>query len=162
MRPKHPMAGSPVELTAGPHKGKYFIVVDWLQNQYQGKSMEAIAKSHPELTRQVTSRKGFKLDDQIVFGKLYPALNFVCVHDSDMQIIEKKPPELTVISGGKDDSRGPSEGDNQASSTKGPESDGRTVSSEGSADESAERSAEEVQADKPVGRKSRKSTKATE
>lgn len=121
-REKHPLAGSPVELTDGPYKGRYFIVVDWLQNQFHGKAMENIHKVHPEITGEVVKRKG--LDDRIVWGKLYPLQTLVAVHDDDMLKVEPKTKEkidLKLISGGKDDTGRSSEEDSGAAGSAGDE-----------------------------------------
>ena len=84
---KHKMAGLPVKITNGPFKDKYFIVIDYMVNQYQGKSIEKIYKSHPLLIKPVKQRMG-KLDDQIVFGKLHPGMEFCCMHDTELQVME--------------------------------------------------------------------------
>lgn len=90
---KHPFAGKPVVITNGPHKGKYFMVIDFIQNQFQGKSIEKIAKSHGKLVRPVVQRMG-GLDDKIVFGKLHPTMEFCCMHDTELQVVaaEAAPP----------------------------------------------------------------------
>lgn len=123
---KHQMAGVPVKIENGPLKDKYFKVIDYLVNQYQGKDIERIAASQAALVTPVVGR-GHKLDDRIVFGQLYPSMEFICVHDDEL--IKTVQPPLKVVEGGKDDTRTTSEGDNQTPVAGQPEPDGRAVSS---------------------------------
>ena len=169
-REKHPLAGSPVELTDGPHKGKYFIVVDWLQNQYHGKAMDRIHKVHPEITGEVVARKG--LDDQIVWGKLYPLQTLIAVHDDDMKKVEPehKKPKLMLIDGNAlvgeatvkeiEDDTGQTSGDD--SDDAGSTGDERCGVSGGTSDaEVPSRDKEAEQAARAVRGSGKRATKAT-
>ena len=160
-REKHPLAGTPVELTDGPYKGRYFIVVDWLQNQFHGKAMENIHKVHPEITSEVVERKG--LDDKIVWGKLYPHQTLVAVHDEDMHSVsksEKRRLDLQLINGGKDDTREPITGDREIVDPRGPVPEGRSVSGTEDDGKVVERDSETTETPKPR-RGSNRTSKAT-
>lgn len=90
--PKHPKAGMPVKIANGKFKGQYYYVVDYLVNLYQGKNMKRILTSfHPNVEAELKSR-GCSVDDKIVWGKLYPSMRFLCLHDDelvvDMKLIE--------------------------------------------------------------------------
>lgn len=131
-KPKHAMAGFPVKVEEGTYKGQYFKVIDYLVNQYQGKDMEKIAVSKASLVTPVIGR-GYPLDDNIVFGQLYPAMTFMCMHDDELKVKTAKPP-LKIVENeeakeNEDDSGTTSTGDNQPSSTGESESDGRSVPS---------------------------------
>jgi hypothetical protein len=98
---KHPQAGQAIKVTEGPFKGRYLKVVDFFQNQYQGKSMEKLAKTQAALLNPVKKR-GFELDNKVVLGQLYPNMEFVCVHDKELQLSEPAkeedlPPNVTPI-----------------------------------------------------------------
>ena len=82
---KHPKAGQPVKIANGPLAGKYFVVTDWLSNQYQGKSMEGILKNHGAHAVAV-KRRGFPLDDGLVWGRLYPEMNWCLVHEKEILV----------------------------------------------------------------------------
>lgn len=129
---KHKMAGLPVKITSGPFKDKYFIVIDFIVNQYQGKTIEKIYKSHPAIIDPVKKRMG-RLDDQIVFGKLHPSMEFCCMHDSELQVAKAELPILDNVvdikQGAKNASRGPSEGDNKSSEPGESEPEGRSIPS---------------------------------
>lgn len=87
-RERHTQAGIPVKIQRGPLKGRYFIVSDYLINQYQGKPIEKIAQgSGAELLLPLKRRK-LPVDDDAVFGKLYPTMEQTCVHDSELQVAE--------------------------------------------------------------------------
>lgn len=128
MSNKHPSAGKPVQITSGPLKDKYFVVIDFLVNQFQGKDIKKIAKAHPELTRDLEKRKA--LDDTAVFGRLYPTMEHICVPDAELKkpVSKSEKKRLEVLKGGKDDTTGSSEGDNQSTEPGESESDGRSVS----------------------------------
>ncbi len=79
----HPQRGKPCKITNGPLKGKYFIVIDFLEAQFQGKSIEKIKKTQGHLLQSMINR-GFPVDTDVVFGKLYPEMNFAVVHDKEL------------------------------------------------------------------------------
>ena len=81
---KHKLAGIPVKVASGPFKDKYFIIVDYFVNQYQGKSIVKLLKSQRKLLDPILKRK-LPLDDEVVFGRLYPSNEFMCMHDSELQ-----------------------------------------------------------------------------
>lgn len=89
----HPLAGKPVKILSGPLKGQYFIIVDWLSNQFQGKDLTKLQKSKPALFNGLKKR-GVPIDDKLVWGKLYPEMNFLTVHDSEIKS------DLKAIDGG--------------------------------------------------------------
>lgn len=99
---KHPKAGHPVKIANGPLKGKYFIVTDWFVRQFQGKPIAKLAKTHSHLVTAMTNR-GFPLDQDVVFGRLHPKMEWTCVHDKellvDMHIVEdvELPPNVESI-----------------------------------------------------------------
>lgn len=99
---RHPKAGQPVKIANGPLRGQYFIVSDYFVNQYQGKDIARLRKTQAKLLDPVAKR-GYPIDDQVVFGKLYPKMNFICVHEKellvDMKVIEggELPPNVTEI-----------------------------------------------------------------
>lgn len=138
---KHRMAGLPVKITSGPFKDRYFIVIDFIVNQYQGKSIEKIYKAHPLLIKAVKQRMG-KLDDQIVFGKLHPGMEFCCMHDTELRVMDGLritkdidkldiPDNVVDIKqGAKNVRKGPSTGDSEPTKPGEPEPDGRGVPSE--------------------------------
>lgn len=82
---KHPSAGKAVKIANGPLKGQYFVVTDYLVNTYQGKKIENIVKAHYDHVRNV-KRRGYPLDEEIVCGKLYPQMEYFCVHDKELQV----------------------------------------------------------------------------
>ena len=124
---RHPLVGRPVKVTKGPYKDRYVVVVDFLQNQFQGKDVKNIDKGHPNLTREIKKRG--LLDDKAVFVRLYPSMEHIVVHDTEIQLVkEEAPKKLKAIKGGKDDTTGSSDGDNQTTEPGGHESDGRSVS----------------------------------
>lgn len=137
---KHRMAGLPVKITNGPFKDQYFIVVDYMVNQYQGKSIERIYKSHPALIHPVKVRMK-QLDDQIVFGKLHPSMEFCCMHDSELRVMDglritkdidklDLPDNVVDIKqGAKDVSTGPSTSDSEPVEPGESEPDGRSIPS---------------------------------
>jgi hypothetical protein len=90
---KHPKAGCPVKIANGPLKGQYFMVGDFLESQFQGKSIAGIIADHEHLV-QAARQRGFPLDSDLVIGKLYPAMNVIVVHDKELQV------EMTVHEGG--------------------------------------------------------------
>lgn len=130
---KHPSAGKPVQVTSGPLKDRYFVVIDFLVNQYQGKDIKKIAKAHPELTRDLEKRKA--LDDTAVFGRLYPTMDYICLPDKELKVIveEKPKAKLKAIKGGKDDTAGSTEGDSDTTEPGDSEpggDEGRSASSD--------------------------------
>lgn len=82
---KHPKAGLPVKIANGPLKGKYFVVHDWYQNQYQGKDIKKVIERHFNEVKEV-KRRGFPLDDKLVWGKIYPSMAWCCVHDDELLV----------------------------------------------------------------------------
>lgn len=126
---KHKMAGFPVKVEEGPFKGQYFKVIDYISNQYQGKSMEKIAVSKASLVTPVVGR-GYPLDDKIVFGQLIPTNQFICLHDDELRVKTTTPPlKLVEEKENQDDSGTTSTGDNKPPSTRKSKSSGRSVSS---------------------------------
>lgn len=92
---KHPKAGMPVKIANGHYKGQYYYVIDYLINQYQGKKIEKVLKSfHPGVEAELKQR-GCSVDDRIVWGKIYPSMNFLCLHDDELVV------DMKVIEGGK-------------------------------------------------------------
>lgn len=130
---KHPQAGTIVKIVNGTFKDKYFKVIDYFVNQYQGKSMENLKKSQAALLNPVLRRK-LPVDDEVVFGQFYPALEYACLHDTELQFKEVPPEELpdnvTSIKGKKNDSGTTTAGDNKPTSTRSTRSKGRSVPSE--------------------------------
>lgn len=90
---KHPKAGQPVKIANGPLAGKYYVVHDWLVNQFQGKTIEGIIanKAMAHHLEKVTARK-YPLDANLVWGRLYPTMDWTVTHDDElrvaMQVIE--------------------------------------------------------------------------
>lgn len=131
MKPKHPSAGKPIKITSGPLKDKYFVVIDFLVNQFQGKDIKKIGKAHPNLVRDLHSRKLF--DDDAVFGRLYPTMEHTCVHDSELLVVEepkKKKGKLKLVEGAEDDTDRTSNGDSEDAEPGEPDIDGRSVPSD--------------------------------
>lgn len=127
---RHPMAGNVVKIEEGPFKGQFFKVLDYITNQYQGKAIEKLAEVQARLITPVVGR-GYPLDDKIVFGQLYPKMDFMCVHDNELKVKTAKPP-LKIVEDEKekeDDSGTTSQGDNSTPVAGTDESDGRPVSS---------------------------------
>lgn len=127
---KHKMAGVAVKIEEGPFKGQYFKVIDYMENQFQGKSIEKIATFQATLVTPVVGR-GYPLDDKIVFGQLYPAMTFMCVHDDELRIKTAQPP-LKIVEEEKeiqDDTGTTDQGNSVAAGTGSTEPDGRTVPS---------------------------------
>lgn len=122
---KHPMAGKPVKISSGPLKDQYFIVIDFLVNQYQGKSIKGIYDSHQSLVDPTVKRTKL-LDENIVFGRFHPSMIHGCVHDTEIQI---EPPKLELVTEVKDDSGSTGESDNKLPRTRKPRSKGRSVPS---------------------------------
>lgn len=123
---KHKMAGLPVKIENGPLKGKYFQVIDYFQNQYQGKSMDKLAKTKHTLLDPVRQR-GKPLDEGVVFGMLLPTRAFTCVHDTELQIVK---PELTIVPEGEPDATtGTDTTDSESTQPGKPEPVGRSVPS---------------------------------
>ncbi len=85
---KHPKAGLPVKVANGPFKGRYFVVVDYFQNQFQGKDMKKLAVAQAPMLAGVKSR-GYPVDGEVVFGRLYPTMEFICLHDKEL-IVDMK------------------------------------------------------------------------
>lgn len=90
---KHPKAGQPVKVANGPYRGRYFIVSDFLINQYQGKKIENLAKGMMRSHCEAAKSRGVPIDDGLVWGRLYPEMNYVLLHDAkelqvDMKLIE--------------------------------------------------------------------------
>jgi hypothetical protein len=91
----HPKAGQPVKIANGPLKGQYYLVTGYLTDQFQGKSMAGIIADHEHLVQSVKAR-GFPLDDDLVIGKLYPAMDVKVLHDKELQV------EMHSVEGGSD------------------------------------------------------------
>lgn len=95
----HPMKGQTREIVEGPLTGKYFQVIDYVVNQFQGKNIERIKKSHWGLFQPVVRRK-YPADDKVVIGKLYPTLEIVCVHDDELngaEAVDAMPVDLSNV-----------------------------------------------------------------
>lgn len=135
------------------------MVVDFLKNQFQGKDIANIAKAHPELVGALISR-GLPLDDDIVFGKLYPELNFACVHDTELHM--ELPDNVVPIRGDKDDTRGTSETASADTVAGGTEVEGRSVpGTEGTA-KTGRRAKAQTKTDRPARSKAPISKDTTE
>lgn len=119
---KHEKAGLPVKVANGPFKGRYFVVVDYFVRQYQGKDIGKLRKSQKTLLDPVESR-GFKVDEEVVFGRLYPSMEFICLHDkelrTDIKVVEgvetqieeaELPPNVESLEKKKTTKRGGSSG----------------------------------------------------
>jgi hypothetical protein len=78
---KHPKANQPVTIKNGDLKGRTFIVIDFVTSMHQGKRIEKI--KIPQLARIRNSK--LPLDQDVVFGKLYPSMEFICLHDSELK-----------------------------------------------------------------------------
>lgn len=133
---KHPQTGKAIELTAGPNKGKYFVVINYLTTQFQGKDINKIAKAHPNMDgiRDLTNRK--LLDADAVYGRLYPSMDFFVVHESDLLVKEEEQPKkkLKLVKGEQDDT-GETTGTDTAGDSTG---DSEPAGSEGRADSADE------------------------
>lgn len=98
----HEKRGKAVKIANGPWKGKYFVIADYYTTQYQGKSIEKLAKVRGAELTPVLNR-GFPIDDDVVWGRLYPAMNWCCVHDKELQVdmkmvdSEELPPNVEQI-----------------------------------------------------------------
>lgn len=94
----HPKKGQPVTVKSGPHKGKTFLVIDYLAIQFQGKDITRI--KIPEITA-LRNRK-MPLDSDVIWGKFYPEMQYACVHDSELKLSvvdsEKEDPKVKQIS----------------------------------------------------------------
>ena len=85
----HPKKGHILTIKSGPLTGKNILVIDFLESQYQGKPIHRI-KAADSLLAPLKSR-GVKLDSDVVFGKLYPTMEFICIPDSELKAEESKP-----------------------------------------------------------------------
>lgn len=96
---KHPQAGHPVKIAKGPWKDKYFVVHDWLICQYQGKTIASMREnsSIAKYMAPVEKRK-FPIDEKLVWGRLYPTMEWCCVHDDELRMDTQ--PDMQVIEGG--------------------------------------------------------------
>ena len=90
----HPKKGHIVTIKSGPYAGKNLLVIDWLESQYQGKPIHRI-KAADKFLAPLKGR-GVKLDSDIVFGKLYPSMEFMCLPDSELRT-EVSKPALEVV-----------------------------------------------------------------
>lgn len=90
---KHQKAGMPVKIANGKLAGKYFVVTDYLVNNFQGKDIAKIAASHPHLVVALKNR-GYPVDERIVIGKMYPEMSVQCVHDDELLV------QMSVVEGG--------------------------------------------------------------
>lgn len=105
---RHKSAGMIVKVQAGKYEGQFFKVIDYFQNQFQGKAMHKLVKIHRVFLGPVESR-GFPLDEEVVFGQLYPNMTYACMHDDELQIKEGKPqPTLKLVKEKEDDIKGTS------------------------------------------------------
>lgn len=155
---QHPMAGKPMKITTGSMKGTYFIVIDWLVRQFQGKQIEKIHKAHADLTKPVL-RRGYELDDQYVFGRVYPEMRFACVHDSELHSAESAEltgPNVVSLAAKRqekaNDAGQANKRDNSITTTGEPgPTDGRSVSSADSTTEDEGQAEGEGQADSSIG-----------
>lgn len=96
---KHPQAGHPVKIAKGPLKDKYYVVHDWLVNQFQGKTIESMrANSSIARYMEPVARRKFPVDEKLVWGRLYPTMEWCCVHDDELRTDAQ--PEMQVIEGG--------------------------------------------------------------
>jgi hypothetical protein len=85
----HPSRGRAVLVQDGPFKGQYFKVINFLTEQFQGKQIEKLAVSKASLVTPVVGR-GYPLDDEIVFGQIYPTMQYICVHDKEISLPKPK------------------------------------------------------------------------
>jgi hypothetical protein len=124
---RHPHAGKHFIVESGKLKGLSVKVVDFLKNQYQGKSIAKIAerKDIAPLIAQLKGRK-FEVSETTLYV-LGPDKKPLLLDDTEIQVVQQKKPALTAIEGGKDDS---GEASGEDLRTPGGTSDeGRSVSS---------------------------------
>lgn len=91
---KHSRAGMPVQILSGPYKGSYFLVIDYLVNQFQGKSIDKIVKAQANLVSPLIMR-GVPVDETTVFGQLYPAMTFMTLPESELKEEVAHAPDTT-------------------------------------------------------------------
>jgi len=78
----HPKKGQPVRIKKGKLKDKTFMVINYMETQYAGKPIHKIKQE--KLFAGLRGR-GLPLDSDVVFGKLYPEMEYCCVHDSELK-----------------------------------------------------------------------------
>jgi hypothetical protein len=125
---KHPMAGKPVKLTGGMHKGLIFTVIDYVVNNFQGKQIGKIVKGHPALFF------GLKPEDitpNLVLGTLHNVyenhvLKRVVVRDEDLM---KTLLKIVSPEGEEDVTTGPVSKDFAVDDAGGPGPEGRSLPS---------------------------------
>jgi hypothetical protein len=82
----HPKKGLPVKITAGPLIGQYFVITDYVVNQFQGKDIKKIAERYTNIGFGAMEQRGYPIDEQVVFGRLYPSMQPMVVHDSELKV----------------------------------------------------------------------------
>lgn len=95
MSKKHPQAGQSIKITEGPLAGIYVKIIDFFQNQFQGKSMEKLAKTQKALLDPVRQRKQ-PIDEMVIFCQRYPEMTYLCIHNNELhgEVKEPSPVEL--------------------------------------------------------------------
>ncbi len=144
---KHPHAGKHFVVETGKLKGLTVKVADFLQNQFQGKSLKSLSKRADiaPLIAQLKGR-GFEVTEKTLYA-FGPDKLPLLLDDSEIHVQTKD--KLKIVDGGKDDTRKASGKD---SGTVGGTSDeGRSVPG-GEADTEDEGEAGQVgQSDSEVG-----------
>jgi len=85
---KHKRAGTMVSIKNGPLKGRTFEVINFLVDQYQGKSIDRIKGPAIDGLKAALIGRGKPMDNEVVFGKLFPGGDFALVHDSELKSIQ--------------------------------------------------------------------------
>lgn len=124
---RHPHAGKHFIVETGKLKGLTVKISDFLQNQFQGKSIKALSKRADiaPMIAQLEGR-GFKVTETTLYA-FGPDKLPLLLDDSEIQVQAKEKPKLKSIEGGKDDSREASGEDLRDAGGSGDE--GRSVSS---------------------------------
>ncbi len=131
---KHPQAGQVVKVTTGAYRDRYAKIINFFQTQFQGKKMTKLYKTQYHLLHPVAVR-GYEVDEKVVLVQIYPTMEFICLHDKELQYIaidEKDlPPNVTPIKKKEiiNDAIGTGEGNSNNVSTGGSDVDGRSVPS---------------------------------
>lgn len=86
----HPLKGDFAQITKGPLKGKSVKIIDYMRAQFQNKRIERLMKSQGALLAPV-KRRGYPLDDDLVFVQMMQTREFICVHDDELKNEVKEP-----------------------------------------------------------------------
>lgn len=147
----HPQSGNHVLVQHGPLKGTTVKIMDYLTNQFQGKSLKSL-RDRPDLSPEIDALKGrgHELSEKTVFACVPETPpRYILLDDSEV-LIEAAKPKLTSIDGGKDDgATTTTEDSGDAGVSEGLE--GRDLSSGESSPEDQGEPSSEGQADSQVG-----------